>query len=159
MTKYNEPESVHENETETDDSSCIGNIDNYGINQGCECSFEDNICTKNSNVHTAWTRNELEELHSLSFHKYTIKEMSNILTRPKKQVLKALRRLQTQQCIHHDMCDVAAFHNMSPEKLVKRLGDPLYYVPIQSNGLPPLLVITTVLFGIVSLYGYTCYTP
>jgi len=155
MMNHNEIENKNDNDV----SSCVDSIDNYAINQEYDCSCEDNVYRKNLITHTAWSRNELEELYSMSFHECTIKEMSNILKRPKKQVLKALRRLQTQQCIFHDINEVATCHNMTTDKLVKRLKDPLYYVPIKSNSVPPIIIITTVLFGIVSLYGYAYYTP
>ena len=107
----------------------------------------------------AWNHKELEELYYMSFHNHTIPEMCREFQRPKKQIIKALRRMQAQQCLFHSIEDVALAHNMPTEKLIKRLKDTLYYVPVQSNSIHPILIITSVMFGLVSMYGYMCYIP
>lgn len=106
-----------------------------------------------------WTREDLEEIYSMSFHNHTVLEIANYLNRPYKSVLRALRRIQTQQAMYHSMSDVAAAHNMNIEKLSKRLKDTLYYIPIETNEFPHIITITSIVFGVVSLYGYMFYTP
>lgn len=101
-----------------------------------------------------WTRDEIEDLHYMSFHQHTIKEMMYEFQRPRKSILKALRRIQMQQALFHPMEDVATAHNMKTEKLTKYLKDTLYYVPLPENQMPRFLIAATLLFGVVASYGY-----
>ncbi len=134
----------------TDDDVCssVGSLKEHDLCN--ECPTETN---------RSWTREELKDLYYMSYQNHTIQEMCNEFGRPKKQIIKALRRLQAQQCMFHPIEEVAIIHNMSTETLTKRLKDPLYYMPINTDGIHPIIIITSVVFGLVSLYGYTCYKP
>ena len=116
-----------------------------------------NECSTNNNV--SWTRDQLEGLYLMSFQNYTIQEMCNEFGRTRRHIIRALRRIQAQQCMFHPIEDVACAHNMTTERLAKRMRDPLYYVPIKTTAVPSLLVAAVAIFAAVSLYGYTCFTP
>ena len=102
----------------------------------------------------AWTRDEIEDLHYMSFHDHSLKEMMYEFQRPRKKILRALRKIQLQQALFYPLHEVATAHNIDEQKLVEHLKDPLYYVPLPENNVPQLLIAATVIFGIVASYGY-----
>lgn len=107
----------------------------------------------------SWTREDIEDLFNMSFSGYRVFEMCRVLKRSRQSVLRALRRIQGQQAMFNSISDVANAHNLSVTTLEKRLKDPLYYIPLKKDDAYPLVVLSTVIFGLVSMYGYLCYTP
>lgn len=106
---------------------------------------------------TAWTREDVQDLHTMSVAGNTISEIARHMDRSRRSVIQALKRVQTQQALFHPMHEVAAWHSTDLETLAKRLKDPLFYIPLQQNEVPLLLVATSVIFGLVSLYGNLFY--
>lgn len=107
-------------------------------------------------TNSKWIREDIEKLSNMSIHGYTIGEMSRKLKRPRWSVIQALKRVQAQQALFYSIEEVAAAHHIDIDKFSKRLKDPLFYVPLQQNQIPFILVATTVVFGLVSLYGKLC---
>lgn len=120
---------------------------------------EDSSIQSHAIVTHPWTREEIEDLHDMSYRDHTVTEMAYELQRPRKNVLRALRRIQTQQAIFHPLHEVATAHNMSTETLTRYLHDPLYYVPLRTSPFPLVVILTTVVTGFVSLYGYLYFHP
>lgn len=104
-----------------------------------------------------WTREEIENLYSMSVQGNTIAEMCRELNRSRKHIIQALKRIQTQQALFHPMHEIASLHNTDVEIMSKRLKDPLFYIPVEQNNVPVVIIATTVLFGLVSLYGNFYY--
>jgi hypothetical protein len=48
---------------------------------------------------TKWIRDEVETLHYMSVHGHTIAEMCRELNRSRKNIIQALKRIQTQQAL------------------------------------------------------------
>lgn len=105
-----------------------------------------------------WTREDLEDLNYMSLHGYTITEMSNELERSRKQIIQALKRIQVQQALFNPHHEVAIAHNTDLETFRHRIKDELFYIPLASDHVPSLLVMTSMLFGIIALYGHLYYT-
>lgn len=115
---------------------------------------------KNKNKsYRPWTREEIEDLNYMSTHYHTVNEISRELERPRKDIIRALKRVQQQQTLFHTIDEVAFMHDIQHDKLVSHLKDPLYYVPIKSPAVPGALLVSVAVFGIVSLYGYLCFVP
>lgn len=106
-----------------------------------------------------WTREEIENLYDMSSSGYSITEMSRELNRSRYNIIRALKRVQIQQAIFNDLHEVANAHNVNTNQLEKRLKDPLYYIPLKRDEVFPIIAITSILFGIISMYGYMYYTP
>lgn len=118
-----------------------------------ECSSH----ASNNLAKKPWTREEIEDLYYMSFHDHTMTEMVRELQRPRKKVVKALRKIQAQQALFHPLDEVATAHNIDTDRLKKYLRDPLYYVPLPEQGVPSLLITGVVIFGLVFTYGYAFF--
>ena len=119
------------------------------------------VSSKSSSKHVnnKWTREEIEDLYDMSSSGYTITEMCRDLRRSRYNVIRALKRIQTQQAIFNNIHEVANAHNVDANQLERRLKDPLYYIPLKHDEVFPIIVISSVLFGLISMYGYVYYSP
>lgn len=107
---------------------------------------------------TKWSRDDVEKLYEMSINNCSMGMMCRDFKRSRRNVRDALRWIQMQQAIFHPISDVAALHNTDVETLENRLKDPIFYVDVNTdrksdNGIPLVIIATSVAFGLISLYG------